>query len=235
MVSSGKESSVSFRSLVEFDWAAEWSCGRETGLVTIRAYHALEPNRSLPMPAGWHVAVQALRLRQCARDTCDKEKPLDVSKLDCRLLGQPRRVPALTDETSLAPGACVALVEAGRRVNYVLVAHIYSDHWLCRSFQMLICARLESLFQLLLGAVVLQSMLAVARLCSSALLFLLRRVRMEPGEELGRKNGAVVAGAYSQVRLQACADKAAEEKANLIRKRVGDPDLQVSCRYPTLV
>ena len=58
---------------------------------------------------------------------------------------------------------------------------------------------------------------------------------MEPGEELGRKTGAAVDDAWSQVRLQEFADKAAEEKAALIRKRVGDRDLQVSCRYPTLV
>lgn len=58
---------------------------------------------------------------------------------------------------------------------------------------------------------------------------------MEPGEELGPKTGAAVADSYSQVRLQEFADKAAEEKATFIRKRVGDRDLQVSCRYPTLV
>ena len=58
---------------------------------------------------------------------------------------------------------------------------------------------------------------------------------MEPGEELGRETGAAVADARSQVRLQEFADKAAEEKATLIRKRVGDRDLQVSCRYHTLV
>ena len=78
-------------------------------------------------------------------------------------------------------------------------------------------------------------MLAVARLCSSVFLFLLRPLRMEPGEELGCKTGAAVADAWSQVRLQELADKAAEEKATLIRKRAGDRDLQVSCRYPTLV
>ena len=131
MVGSSKEHSVSFRSLVEFDWEAEWRCGRQTGSVTLRAHNALTTNRNLPMPGGWDVALRALRLLHCARDACDKERPLDVSKVDCRLLGQPKRVPALTDETSLAPGACVALVKDGRRVNYVLVAHIYSDRWLC--------------------------------------------------------------------------------------------------------
>ena len=131
MVGSSKEHSVSFRSLVEFEWTAEWSCGTETGSVTLQANDALKTNRSLPMPDGWHVALRALRLLHCARDTCDTERPLDVSRMDCRLLGQPKRVPALTDETLLAPGACVALVEDGRRVNYVLVAHICSDRWLC--------------------------------------------------------------------------------------------------------
>ena len=131
MAASSMEHSVSLRSLVEFDWTAEWNGGTQTGSVTLQAYKVLDTNRSLPMPSGWKVALRALCLHHSARDVCDKERPLDVSKVDCRLLGQPKRVPALTDETSLAPGACVALVKDGRRVNYVLVAHIYSDCWLC--------------------------------------------------------------------------------------------------------
>ena len=78
-------------------------------------------------------------------------------------------------------------------------------------------------------------MLVAAYLCSSAFLFLLWRLRMAFGEELGRKTGTVVAEAWSQVRLQEFADKAVEEKANLIRKRLGDRDLHVSCRYHALV
>ena len=66
-------------------------------------------------------------------------------------------------------------------------------------------------------------------------LFLLRRLRMASGDELGRKAGTAVAEAWSQVRLQEFADEAAKEKANLIRKRIGDRDLQVSCKYHALV
>ena len=53
-------------------------------------------------------------------------------------------------------------------------------------------------------------MLVAAYLCSSAFLFLLWRLRMAFGEELGRKTGTVVAEAWSQVSLQEFADKAVE-------------------------
>ena len=58
---------------------------------------------------------------------------------------------------------------------------------------------------------------------------------MASGEELGCATGTAVADAWSQVRLQDFADKAAQEKANLIRRRLGDQDVQVSCKYHALV
>ena len=43
---------------------------------------------------------------------------------------------------------------------------------------------------------------------------------------------ASAAGTWPLVRLQQFAEKAAEEKASLIRKRRGDQALQVSCKCP---
>ena len=77
-------------------------------------------------------------------------------------------------------------------------------------------------------------MLAEASLSSSSC-FLIRRLQMESREGPGCKTGTAAADAWSQVRLQEFADKAVEEKTCFIRKRVGDRDVQVSCRYPTLV
>jgi hypothetical protein len=58
---------------------------------------------------------------------------------------------------------------------------------------------------------------------------------MASGEELGCAAGTAVADAWSQVKLQEFADKAVQEKANLIRRRLGDQDVQVSCKYHALV
>lgn len=81
----------------------------------------------------------------------------------------------------------------------------------------------------------LQSMLVVARFCSNAFCFSLRRVQMASGGELGRSTGTAVVDTWSQARLQEFADKAAQEKAYLIRKRLGDQHIQVSCKYHALV
>ena len=97
------------------------------------------------------------------------------------------------------------------------------------------CIRDRSSFQLLLGAVVLAIHARCSPFVLKRFLFLLRRLRMASGEELGRKTGTVVAEACSQVSMQHFADNAVKEKANLIRKRLGDRDLQVSCRYHALV
>ena len=90
-------------------------------------------------------------------------------------------------------------------------------------------------FQVLLGPVVPAIHARCSPLVLKRLLLLLRRLRMESGEELGRKTDTAVADAWSHVRLQEFADKAAVEKATHIRKRLGDQDLHVSCTYPTLV
>ena len=67
---------------------------------------------------------------------------------------------------------------------------------------------------------------------------------MASHEELGHEVGddaafpavaASAAGTWALVRLQQFAEKAAEEKASLIRKRLGDQALQVSCKCPVLM
>ena len=70
---------------------------------------------------------------------------------------------------------------------------------------------------------------------------LLRHSQMAFDEELGHEVGnddaspavaASAAGTWSLARLQQFAEKAADEKASLIRKRLGDQALQVSCKCP---
>ena len=58
---------------------------------------------------------------------------------------------------------------------------------------------------------------------------------MASGVELGRSTDTAVVDTWSHGRLQEFADKAAQEKAYLIRKRFGDQHLQVSCKYHALV
>ena len=58
---------------------------------------------------------------------------------------------------------------------------------------------------------------------------------MASGEELDCKIGTAVADPWSQARLQEFANKAVEDKAYLIRRRLGDEDLQLSCKCPALV
>ena len=54
------------------------------------------------------------------------------------------------------------------------------------------------------------------------LLFLLYRLRMEPGEDVSCKTGTTFGDAWSQVELQEFAGKAVEEKAYFFRKHLHD-------------
>ena len=81
------------------------------------------------MPPGWEAAVTALKIAGDARDISQRSLPPDVRKLNCKLLGVPKRFEL--PQNDLSPGACVALVVNGRRVNYVLLAHVHGDVWLC--------------------------------------------------------------------------------------------------------
>ena len=58
---------------------------------------------------------------------------------------------------------------------------------------------------------------------------------MASGGELGCSTDTAVVDTLSQARLQEFADKAVQEKAYSIRKRLGDQHLQVSCKYNALV
>ena len=81
------------------------------------------------MPPRWAVALNALKLANHAQDTSQRSLPLNVRELKCQLLDVPKRFNL--PQAGLSPGACVALMDDGRRVNYVLVAHVQGDVWRC--------------------------------------------------------------------------------------------------------
>ena len=120
---------VSVRNSVDFTWTIAWQGGRHTAVHRLCVYHALRKDRRIPMPPGWDIALDSLKLAVDARDISQRSLPLDVRKLNCKLLGAPKRFDL--SQHDLSPGACVALVADGRRVNYVLVAHIHGDVWRC--------------------------------------------------------------------------------------------------------
>ena len=121
--------SVSVRNSVDFKWTIAWQGGSHAAAHRLRVYNALSKDRSIPTPSGWDVALNALKLADHARDISQRSLPLDVRKLNCKLLGAPKRFDL--PQNDLSPGACVALVVDGRRVNFVLVAHIHGDVWRC--------------------------------------------------------------------------------------------------------
>ena len=121
--------SISIRDSVNFTWTIAWQGGNHTAVHRLCVHNALRKDRRIPMPPGWEVAVNALKLADHARDTSQRSLPLDVRKLNCKLLGVPKRFDL--PQNDLSPGACVALMVNGRRVNYVLVAHVHGDVWRC--------------------------------------------------------------------------------------------------------
>ena len=106
-----------------------WEGGSHTAVHRLRVDHALCKDRRIPMPPGWEGALKALKLADHARDISQRGLPLDVRNLNCKLLGAPKHFDL--PQNGHSPGACVALVVDGRRINYVLVAHIHGDVWRC--------------------------------------------------------------------------------------------------------
>ena len=105
---------------MNFTWTISWQGGNHTAIHRLCVHDALRKDRRIPMPPGWEVAVTALKIAGDARDISQRSLPPDVRKLNCKLLGVPRRFEL--PQNDLSPGACVALVVNGRRVNYVLLS-----------------------------------------------------------------------------------------------------------------
>ena len=114
---------------VVFTWAASWGSNAESKQVRVRVNNALDPQRRIPLPENWDVALGALGKLKDARQIPPAELPLNIMPPTCDLVGVPK--PVLPALAGLAPGACVALSEGGSRVNYVLVAHVSGDVWFC--------------------------------------------------------------------------------------------------------
>ena len=123
------EKFVSVRNFVSFTWTVVWHGGSHTTLYRLRVHDALLKNCRIPLPPGWEVALNLLKSVDNTRIISQRSLPLNVCQLDCKLLGIPKRLALPQNDRS--PGACVALVDNGRRVNYVLVAHILGDVWRC--------------------------------------------------------------------------------------------------------
>ena len=120
---------VFFHDMVKFTWTIDWQGGSHSTVQHLCVKSVLNNNRCFIMPPGWRPAINALKAADDARDNLQRSLPLDVCKLECKLLGLPKRFDL--PRYDLSPGACVALVDNGCRVNYVLIAHIDGDVWCC--------------------------------------------------------------------------------------------------------
>ena len=116
------------RDLVEFTWEVVWPCGVEIATCKLRISNAL--GQAIPLPEKWDVALSALKLLKDARAIPRSDLPLDVPEIHCDMLGVPKRV-HLPQAGTWSPGACVTLTERGGPMNYVLIAHVHSDIWIC--------------------------------------------------------------------------------------------------------
>lgn len=58
---------ISIRDLVKFHWEVRWAGGQQLATTEVRAGHALEDKRLVPLPAGWATALRALGAFKDAR------------------------------------------------------------------------------------------------------------------------------------------------------------------------
>ena len=96
----------------------------------LRINHVL--SRGVPLPEKWGVALSALKLLKDARCIPPSDLSLDVPAIHYDMLGIPRRV-CIPQASARSPGACVTVTERDCPANYVLIAHVHSDVWICSS------------------------------------------------------------------------------------------------------
>ena len=132
--------------IVEFTWKVVWSEGSEIVNTSARVDHAL--HCGIPLPTGWEAALTALRLLKDARCIPASDLPLDVPEIHCDMIGVPKQV--VQQAHGRSPGTLITLTEQGCPVNYVLLAHVHADVWICSPGNLLLDI-LSSSYTLLQG------------------------------------------------------------------------------------
>ena len=113
--------------IAEFTWKVVWSEGSEIVNTSARVDNAL--HQGIPLPTGWRAALTALRLLKDARRIPASDLPLEVPEIHCDMIGVPKRV--VQQAHGRSPGTLITLTEQGCPVNYVLLAHVHADVWIC--------------------------------------------------------------------------------------------------------
>ena len=108
---------------VVFTWTAGWDSNTESKQVRVRVNNVLDPQRRIPLPDGWDVALRALGKLKDARRIPSAELLLNVEPPSCDLVGVPK--PVLPAPAGLSTGATIALSDGGVRVNYILIPTIH--------------------------------------------------------------------------------------------------------------
>ena len=86
----------------------------------------------IPFPAAWHQAPRCCIFESWIDACASKAKEaLDLTSLDHRLLGQPKRCALPETSDLLVPGAIVQLCLGSASVEFLLCAHVHEDLWLC--------------------------------------------------------------------------------------------------------
>jgi hypothetical protein len=119
---------VVVKDFVTFTWEVVWSGGAEVAACELRINSAL--GRGVPLPEKWDVALSAMKLLKDTRGISKQDLPPEVPFIHCDMLGVPRGV-SIPQASARVPGACVIVTERGCPVNYVLVAHVHEDVWIC--------------------------------------------------------------------------------------------------------
>ena len=115
-------------SLARVAWTLEWALGTERSTMEVRLDHAKE--RSVPIPPDWVTALHSFKAGEICRGFVgDLQLPTGVSNVPCNFLGAPKA--CTPSAQGLGVGRCLAFSHASGRRNFVLVAHVENNEWLC--------------------------------------------------------------------------------------------------------
>ena len=122
---------ISRRCVVHFDWHISVHGYDEHHGVSLMCGHACA--RGVSFPESWRTGLRCIGLGQKAEAAAQGLRGRsNIRDVQCVLLGHPRPAPLPAPEVTGVPGAVVQLqTGVGMRQDYLLLAHIEEDRWIC--------------------------------------------------------------------------------------------------------
>ena len=114
---------------VGFEWRLQFAGYDERQVVKQLCYHACDEKRDVPPPQHWATAMDCATFSTNPSVKNVKDETL-LQNIECVMVGVTKHCP-IHARASQVSGAAVSLNVADKRQDYLLVAHVRENVWLC--------------------------------------------------------------------------------------------------------